>query len=74
MMEILGDVDPEIKDAMQNILNTFSGYDGGASFVQLCRCVTELDNKAKNGDQSSKTILQIIIRFNNIIRFAKGEI
>jgi len=59
----------------QRIVNTFTGSDGGASFVSLKSFVEELDNRASNGDTQADEILDVTIgRMFRLIALAEKEI
>lgn len=43
----------ENKEALQHILDTFSGSDGGVSFVALKTLLEEMDRRAVKGDTAA---------------------
>lgn len=55
---------------MRNILDTFTGADGGVRFVKLKCFVEALEQQASNGDAASKELLQIVNRFSKLIDVA----
>ena len=57
----------ETKAAFDNILNTFSGEDGGVKFLYLIIAVENFDKKAEKGDEAAKNIILTLIRFSRMI-------
>ena len=55
---------PETKKHFLNILDTFSGTDGGVSFVKLKTALEEWD---KAEDPAGKELLKMMINFSKII-------
>ena len=43
--------------AVRTLLDTFSGADGGASFVDFCSTVRQIDKQAIDGDKASEEIM-----------------
>ena len=62
---------PEMEEAMQKILDVFSGADGGGSFAILCMLVQDLDKDAAAGDKDAIEVLSCITKFNKLIEIAK---
>lgn len=66
---------PETKAAMDQILTTFGGEDGGTSYVRLCLMVEELDVRANSGKigeaRSSYLLVEIVHKFAKLIDVAK---
>lgn len=54
-----------------NILDTFSGADGGISFVQMRRLIEDMDKKAAKGDKPAQEVILIMKRFSRMIDTAK---
>lgn len=59
--------------AFLNILNTFSGEDGGAGFVAFRTLLQEMDAKAKKGDKAAQEIVLLVTRMSKLIDIAKRE-
>ena len=66
---------PETKAAMDQILTTFGGEDGGTSYVRLCLMVEELDVRANSGligeARSAYMLVDIVRKFAKLIDAAK---
>lgn len=63
----------DTKAALQNILDTFSGADGGVAFVQLRGLIEDMCERESNGDKDATEVINIMMRFNNLINFAKNN-
>lgn len=61
---------PKTKKAFDNITDTFTGADGGVSFINLRFFIEGLDAKASEGDAESEEILQIMKQFSMLIDIA----
>ena len=63
-----------MKDKLQaeidNIMDTFTGADGGVSFMQLRWMLEALEEK---DDSASKTLLRMVSNFSRLIEVAKKE-
>lgn len=59
---------------LQDILDTFSGADGGVSFVLFRNLIDSLVEKEKNGDENATQILLLVTRFNRLIQIASKGI
>jgi hypothetical protein len=64
-------MEKKYQDALDNILDTFSGVDGGAKFLYFKILMTNMSVKAKNGDAAAKEILENIARFSKLIDIAE---
>jgi hypothetical protein len=53
--------------AFQNILDCFSGADGGVKFAILNAHIKQIDKQALNGDKSSEELILIMSRFSKLI-------
>jgi hypothetical protein len=51
----------------QNILDVFSGADGGVKFVLFRQAMQVIDEQAENGDDASQKIMLIMTHFSNLI-------
>jgi len=65
---------PETEKEIRNIMDTFSGADGGGNFLCFRLLVEEIDKQASNGDKKSMDILDVITRFSRLIDIAKKAI
>jgi hypothetical protein len=64
----------EALKAFQSITDTFTGADGGVSFVNLKVLVEKLDKQHREDDYvDAGKILLMIIRFNSIIQAANKK-
>lgn len=63
----------DLKDAIQNILDTFSGADGGASFMFFRWLMEEMDRQAAEGDKEAELIVLHVKRFSKLIDVARKE-
>lgn len=61
----------ETKLATQNVLDTFTGADGGAGFVSFRHLIEDMETKAGNGDQSATEVIKILLRFSKLLDTAK---
>ena len=59
------------KTHFDNILNTFSGEDGGIAFIKFRNFVEQLDKK--ENDESAESIIEIMVRFSRMIQLAQEE-
>lgn len=64
----------ELTKAMENILDTFSGVDGGVSYVMFCNMIKDLDDEAINGDINAKKLTDIVRQFSKLINIANGRL
>jgi len=62
---------PETHAAMDLILSTFGGEDGGGSYVRLCTLVEGLDIRAADGDKSATQLVGVVLKFARLIEIAK---
>jgi hypothetical protein len=58
------------KNCLDNITDTFTGADGGISFIKLKSLVEAMDQKAETGDIAAEQLIGILIKFNNLIKVA----
>lgn len=61
-----------VKEAFNNVLNTFTGADGGIKFVML-RCLLEdfQQRTIDNNDEAAQTVLNVVIHMSNLIDVAQ---
>jgi hypothetical protein len=61
----------EYQDALDNILDTFTGADGGAKFLYVKILITNMSIKVANGDKAAKEVLDVLINFSRLIDIAE---
>lgn len=71
MLPFLKECRPETQVDVENILDCFSGADGGASFLALCSLIRHMDKQAVAGDEGAIKIIGIVNRFAKLIDVAK---
>lgn len=49
------------------VLDTFTGADGGVSFVKLAGLVNEMRRRAESGDQAASEVIEVVKRFARLI-------
>ena len=59
--------------AFDNLLDTFSGADGGIRFVRFSGFLQELDLRASNGDQAAKELVNMVHCMSRLIDIAQME-
>lgn len=60
--------DKQLQEDFDFILDTFSGADGGATFMALKSMINFLDKK---NDEDSRKILLVVTRFARLIRTSR---
>lgn len=65
---------PGLTMAVQNIMDTFTGDDGGVGFVALCGLLQDVARQARAGDQASTEIVATVLRFHRLIEVAKRKL
>ncbi len=68
------DMKNETKAAFDNILDTFSGSDGGVGFVRLQALVEQLERQADMGDAAAEPVIQVVHQFSLQIDVANKEV
>lgn len=63
----------EKQEAFQNIVDCFTGEDGGVKFTFVKKRFDEIDKTAIEGDKASQEIMEIMVRFSRLINVL-GEI
>lgn len=58
---------PETKQALDNIVDTFTCSDGGGKFVMMRNALIALDKQACNGDTSAQKLIELFTRFSKFI-------
>lgn len=64
------DMRPKTEAAFTNLLDTFTGADGGGRFVFLRSFVETLDAKAAAGDEAAKQVIEVVFQFSRLINLA----
>lgn len=59
--------------SFRNILDCFSGADGGGSFYALRLLIEEMDKRAKKGDKAAEEVIEEIHRMSRLIDIANRE-
>lgn len=62
----------ELNDDLQEILDTFSGADGGIKFVRFKALLEEIEKRSLSGDEAAKEIIKIVKRFRRLIDAANN--
>jgi hypothetical protein len=57
----------EKQEAFQNIVDCFTGEDGGVKFAFVKKRFDEIDKTAIEGDKASQEIMEIMVRFSRLI-------
>lgn len=55
------------QQSFDNILDTFSGADGGGRFVMFKSMLEALSNQADEGDKAAGQLMEIVVRFSRLI-------
>jgi hypothetical protein len=61
------DMLPETEKSFRNILDCFTGSDGGAKFFYFRLRIEQLDKEAINGDENAKELINIMHTFSKLI-------
>lgn len=69
-MKIMEMTRPKMQAAMQQILDTFTGADGGISFTRLCATCQVLDAMAAKGDRDSEEALKCVLQLHRLIEIS----
>jgi hypothetical protein len=59
--------------AFGNILQAFSGEDGGAGFIAIQHLVQVMDRQASEGDIAAEEIVTLVKRMSRLIDVAKKQ-
>lgn len=64
-------INQELDDAFQNILDCFTGADGGGAFIDFKILIEDLERQAiEERDVAAAEIIQSVYRFNRLINIA----
>jgi hypothetical protein len=66
-MALLTGVNETTRTAVENLMDTFAGTDGGAKYVRFCTFIIQLDRQAKAGDEASVQLLEIVHRMSRFV-------
>ena len=58
---------PTTKEALDNMMDTFTGADGCVKFVLMRNTLIALDKQACDGDVESQTLIDIFTQFSRLI-------
>jgi len=58
--------DKEIERALQNLMDIFTGADGGVQFIVIQRTLETIEQQALAGDEASKKIIQEVKRASKL--------
>jgi hypothetical protein len=64
--------DEELGDAIQNIMNTFSGSDGGVRYIKFRVTLEYLETLADN-DAAAAHIIEIVKQFSRLIDASQNK-
>lgn len=56
-----------VKEDIDNIMDCFTGADGGLKFARAKFALEAFEAQASEGDSSAKIILEIVRRFSNLL-------
>ena len=57
----------DTEEALHNILDTFTGADGGIKFVMFKLALEQVDERAANADALAGEVIEIVTRFSKLI-------
>ena len=60
-----------MKEAIDDIMDTFGGADGGISFINLRTLLERVDKLCENGDTYAQEILETVYKFQRLIAIAQ---
>lgn len=64
---------PELKNAVNNITDVFTGADGGGNFVDFYHSfLPEFERRALNGDKASEEIIRVVTRFSKLLEVCRS--
>jgi len=67
------DMSPELKKHIDNIMDCFTGVDGGSRYLMFRGGIEQLDKQSIEGDPDSKTLISVVINFSNLIKLLNRE-
>jgi hypothetical protein len=57
----------EKEEALNNIVECFTGEDGGVKFALFLNAIRNLDQQAIKGDKSAEELLMLMVHFSKFI-------
>lgn len=64
---------PKLDEAFNEIMDCFTGADGGVEFTNLKWFLEEFDKRAKSGDLAATKILEVVYQFHKLIKIANSK-
>ena len=64
---------PMLDKAFNEILDCFTGADGGSSFMHLQGFLEEFEKRAANGDEAADKLLTVVYQFARLIKVANTK-
>lgn len=61
---------PEVREALDNVLSTFGGEDGGIKFYRFYQLVEDLDVQGQEGNEAADELMNVVLRFSRFINVA----
>ncbi len=58
----------DLKKAVDDIMDVFTGADGGVAFVQFCAFINRMDELAKKNDRPAQELLKQVRGFHRLIK------
>lgn len=62
---------PKLKEAVDNIVDTITGADGGVDFVSLLQMLEAVDEQGANENTQALAILEVVYRFSRLCTVAR---
>lgn len=69
-MALLTGVNETTRTAVENLMDTFAGTDGGAKYIRFCTFIIQLDRQAKAGDGAAVQLLEVVHRMSRFVDIA----
>ena len=63
-----------MESSFQNILNCFTGADGGVSFIKFRLFIEDMEKQFEEGSDEAGKVLTIMDRFSRMIDIANGNV
>jgi hypothetical protein len=64
--------DPSLNMQLNNIMNCFSGDDGGVSFIRLRSLIETMHARAVTGDDAAKQLIDVVSKMSRLIDVANS--
>ena len=65
--------DHRVTESVQNLLDIFTGADGGVQYVLLLDALHLMEQQSEQGDEGAKEILEMVVRFNKLVQLLSGK-